>query len=66
MPERPRAGHDHREVVFVGSDNAGRIARPVSSVSSSVAAERAYDVYLVRDAKPSEIAALDSHESVYD
>lgn len=53
-------------VVFIGSDNAGRIARPVSSVSTTVASGKAYDVYLVRDPKPSEIAALDGHKSFYD
>lgn len=39
-------------VVFLGSENAGRIAVSVSSVGGSVATDRAYDVYLVRHRNP--------------
>lgn len=35
-------------VVFVGSDNAGRIVSSLSSVGTNVATDTAYDVYLVR------------------
>ena len=50
-------------VVFIGSDNAGRIVAPVSSVGDSVASAEAYDVYLVRDTNPPVIDGLDSGES---
>lgn len=53
-------------VVFVGSDNAGRIAAPVSSVGDSVAAADAYDVYLVRSTDPPAIDGLDGDGSVSD
>jgi len=53
-------------VVFIGSDNAGSIARPVSSVGSTVASGERYDVHIVREPAPAEIAALDDHESFYD
>jgi nucleotide-binding universal stress UspA family protein len=35
-------------VVFVGSDNAGRIVSSLSSVGTKVATDVAYDVYIVR------------------
>lgn len=38
------------EVVFVGSENAGRVAAPVTSVGSPVSEDPSYDVFIVRDA----------------
>lgn len=35
-------------VVFVGSENAGSVIRPDTSVGSSVASDQGYDVYVVR------------------
>lgn len=35
-------------VVFIGSENAGSVVAPVSSVGSPVASDHAYDVYVVR------------------
>lgn len=35
-------------VVFVGSDNAGRVVQPVSSVGGAVASGTDYDVFIVR------------------
>ena len=35
-------------IVFIGSENAGEIVSTVSSVGSSVAADEAYDVFIVR------------------
>ncbi|SDM95746.1 Nucleotide-binding universal stress protein, UspA family [Halogranum gelatinilyticum] len=35
-------------VVFVGSDNAGRIVSSLSSIGTKVATDVAYDVYIVR------------------
>ena len=45
---RSRAINQDANVVFVGSENAGRIVTPVSSVGSTVAAEQKYDVHIVR------------------
>lgn len=36
------------DVVFVGSDNAGRVVQPVTSVGGSVASATDYDVFIVR------------------
>jgi nucleotide-binding universal stress UspA family protein len=44
----------HREgidLVVMGSENAGRIFTPVSSVGGGVATDRSYDVILVRRAE---------------
>lgn len=38
------------EVVFVGSENAGRVAAPVTSVGSPVSEDPSYDVFIVRHA----------------
>lgn len=35
-------------VVFIGSENAGQIVTPISSVGSQLASDLRYDVYLVR------------------
>lgn len=39
------------EIVFVGSENAGRVAPPVNSVGSPVSEDPAYDVFIVRHAE---------------
>lgn len=36
------------EVVFVGSDNAGRVVGSLFTVGGSVASDAAYDVHIVR------------------
>lgn len=36
------------DVVFVGSDNAGRVVQPVTSVGGPVASATDYDVFIVR------------------
>ena len=40
-------------MVFIGSENAGRIVTSVSSVGANVATENSYDVVIVRSARPS-------------
>lgn len=45
-------------IVFIGSENAGHLATALSSVGSSVAAADAYDVHIVRHARPSKVQAL--------
>lgn len=42
------ARDEDADLVVIGSENAGRIVTPVSSVGGGVATEMAYDVYLVR------------------
>ncbi|WP_232701933.1 universal stress protein [Halobacterium wangiae] len=45
-------------MVFIGSENAGRMVTTVSSVGASVAADDAYDVVIVRHRSPTKIAKL--------
>ncbi|SEV97555.1 universal stress protein [Natrinema salifodinae] len=51
-------------VVFIGSENAGSVIAPQSSVGSPVASDHRYDVYVVRapdhEIDPEEIADIDS------
>lgn len=51
---RSRAEREDVSVVFVGSENAGRIITPVTSVAGAVAADQAYDVHIVRQRLPPE------------
>lgn len=45
-------------MVFIGSDNAGRVVTSVSSVGRSIALDREYDVVLVREQTPAKIQEL--------
>ena len=45
-------------MVFLGSENAGRIVSVVSSVGKTVAAGEGYDVVIVRDRQPARIERL--------
>jgi len=47
-------------VLFVGSENVGRIVTPLASVGAQVSDDPTYDVYLVRSAEPRAIAGLDA------
>lgn len=51
---RQRAEEEHVAVVFVGSENAGRIITPITSVAGGVTADRDYDVHIVRTPLPPE------------
>lgn len=42
------ARDEDADIVFVGSDNAGRIVAPVASVGGAVAGSLDYDVFIVR------------------
>jgi len=46
-------------LVFLGSENAGRLVTALNSVGSSVAAGSGYDVLLVRECRPLGIEALE-------
>ena len=37
-------------VIFIGSENAGRVSSPVSSVGAPVSEDQSYDVYIIRHA----------------
>lgn len=45
-------------MVFVGSRNAGHMVASLSSVGTSVAADEAYDVVIVRDRRPAKVAKI--------
>jgi nucleotide-binding universal stress UspA family protein len=46
-----RAAYDlEATVVVIGSENAGRVFSPISSVGNTVASSEKYDVFIVRDA----------------
>lgn len=51
---RRRAKQDDVTVVFIGSQNAGRIITPITSVAGGVAASQDYDVHIVRSRLPPE------------
>jgi nucleotide-binding universal stress UspA family protein len=45
-------------MVFVGSENAGRLVTSITSVGSSVASDQSYDVVIVRKREPSSVEAV--------
>lgn len=47
-------------VVFLGSDDAGRIVTPVTSVAGNVAEDAEYDVHVVRYFSPTAIQEIES------
>jgi nucleotide-binding universal stress UspA family protein len=55
---RKVARKEDASMVFIGSENAGRLVTAVSSVGGTVAADDAYDVVIVRDRKPAKIAEI--------
>jgi hypothetical protein len=38
------------EILFVGSENAGRVTSPLSSVGNPLSEDAAYDIHIVRHA----------------
>ena len=53
-------------VVFVGSDSAGHLVVPISSVGSTVASDSAYDVHIVRSHAPSAVEGLEPVSEFYE
>lgn len=45
-------------MVFVGSENAGHLVTSLTSVGSSVAADEAYDVVIIRHRRPAKVQRL--------
>lgn len=52
------AASEETTMLFVGSENAGRLTRSVTSVGSSVAAQANYDVVIIRQPKPAASTAV--------
>ncbi len=63
--ERLVLEHDP-SVVFLGSDNVGRVVTPLTSVGVHVAADESYDVFIVRQRHPPKLETIDAHEDFYD
>lgn len=55
---RKAAKDENISMIFIGSENAGRLVMAVSSVGGSVAADADYDVVIVRNRRPTKIAKL--------
>lgn len=55
---RKVARNEDASMVFIGSENAGRLVTAVSSVGGSVATDTAYDVVIVRHRRPTKIPTL--------
>lgn len=55
---RKMAKQEDAAMVFIGSENAGRIVAGVSSVGAGVATDTAYDVVIVRHRAPAKIEQL--------
>lgn len=53
-------------VVFLGSDDAGQVVTPVTSVGGGVAADEEYDVHIVRSETPTDVAGLRIDSAFYD
>jgi len=51
------AGDVGARVVFVGSQNAGKVTRPLASVGGTVADDARYDVHIVRHPDPEFVEA---------
>ncbi len=62
--ERLARSHDP-SVVFLGSDNVGRVVTPMTSVGVHVADEDDYDVFIVRQSGPPNVDAVDPHQTFY-
>lgn len=62
---RQEAAEMDAAVVFLGSENAGGIVIPVSSVGGTVASDARYDVYIVRRQHPSGISTIKDTNGFY-
>ncbi|MFD1562645.1 universal stress protein [Haloarchaeobius amylolyticus] len=59
--ELQRVADDERpSVVFLGSDNAGQIVTPVTSVAGNVAEDATYDVHIVRYFSPTAVQEIEA------
>jgi len=53
-------------VMFLGSENVGRVVTPLTSIAANVAGDLTYDVYVVRHAVPPRLDGLDAHPEFYE
>ena len=53
-------------VLFLGSDNIGRVVTPLASVAANITPEEGYDIHLVRRSGPPTVEAIDAHPEYYD
>lgn len=53
-------------VLFLGSDNVGRVVTPLTSVATPLASEEPYDVHVVRRSGPPNVEGVESHPDFYD
>ncbi|WP_439028656.1 universal stress protein [Haloarchaeobius sp. DT45] len=63
---RKVAREEEASLVFIGSDDAGRLVTSLRSVGSNIAADDRYDVYIVRRAKPSAIKAVADRSHLFE
>lgn len=52
-------------VIFIGTDNVGEIAKPLTSVAGSVTEDTEYDVHVVRYFSPTAMQELKYEEEAY-
>ncbi|MEF8807815.1 universal stress protein [Natronomonas sp.] len=55
---RRHAEQEDASMVFIGSENAGRVVSTVSSVGNNVASDEDYDVVIIRNRTPSKVATI--------
>jgi nucleotide-binding universal stress UspA family protein len=55
---RKVAREEDASMVFIGSENAGRLVTAVSSVGGTVATDESYDVVIVRHRSPAKVAKI--------
>ncbi|QFU83119.1 universal stress protein [Natronorubrum aibiense] len=72
-PEARIAGHIERlalehdpSIVFLGSDNVGRVVTPLTSVGVHIAADESYDVFIVRQRAPPKLEAIEPRSEFYE
>lgn len=64
--ERLMLQHDP-SVVFLGSDNVGRVVTPLTSVGAHIAGKQSYyDVFIVRRPTPPKLESLEPHDAFYE
>ncbi|AEH39375.1 universal stress protein [Halopiger xanaduensis] len=62
--ERLAREHDP-SVIFLGSENVGRIVTPLTSVGVHVAADEEYDIFVVRQVAPPRVKGVKPHDDFY-
>ncbi|GAA0663026.1 universal stress protein [Natronoarchaeum mannanilyticum] len=52
-------------VMFLGSENVGRVVTPLTSIGANVASDLTYDVYVVRHTTPPRLDEIEAHPEFY-